>query len=99
MAVRTSGGLSAAAGADIEGDANDLVSELFIDPFSVLIDDQSRSRSFVFLVKVWTGAQIASGTGRCLVLAEKRVGETWCLCIFLCNLHDLRMKDIPSEIH
>ena len=56
MAVRTSGGSSAAAGADIEGDANDLVSELFIDPFSVLVDDQSRSRSLVFLVKVWTGA-------------------------------------------
>ena len=79
MAVGASGGSSTAAGADIEGNAYDFVSKLLIDPVSVLVDDQSCGGSLVLLVEVWAGAQIASGTGRWLVLAEKGSGGTWCL--------------------
>jgi hypothetical protein len=56
VAIGTSSTSSTAAGANIEGDAYNFISELFIDPFPLLVDNQSSSGSLVFLVEMLSGA-------------------------------------------
>jgi hypothetical protein len=54
---------STPSGADIEGDADDFASKQFVDPLSLLVDDQSRRRTLVFLVGVSATAEIAAKGG------------------------------------
>ena len=57
----------AAGAADVEEDTNGFASKCFIDPFVVLIEDQSRRRSLVIFLVVSAAAEVASkGRGRLL---------------------------------
>jgi hypothetical protein len=76
VAIGTSGTSPTAGGVDVEQDTNDFSSELFIDPFPLLVDGQSNRGSLVISVEMLATAQIAFRGSRSLGLFKKGVGGT-----------------------
>ena len=57
--------------ADIERETNDFVTEWFVNPFALIVCDQSQGRTLVFLVRVRTVAEVAFEGGWWLLLGMK----------------------------
>ena len=56
VAIGASGASSAAGGVNVERDTYDFAPKVFINPFPLLVDDQSSRGSLVFSVKVLAAA-------------------------------------------